>query len=332
MNRISDYDYALPAELIAQTPLADRSASRMLVLNRESGAIQHRQFSAIGEFLRPEDLLVMNQTRVTARRLLGAKRSGGAVEVLILREQSPGLVLAMIKPAKRCPIGTILQLDNGVVGEVVGVEEGGLRLLRIRNGDWRIAGRIPLPPYITHHLGDEGRYQTVFAQQGGSAAAPTAGLHFTPTVLEDLQKRGVDTAFVTLDISLDTFRPVQVEALDDHEMHGETCHIPEETAAKINQCSGRVIAVGTTTVRTLESLAVCEGKVKAGHLHTKLFIRPGYRFQIVQGMVTNFHMPRSTLLVLMSAFAGRETMLGAYEEAIREKYRFFSFGDSMLVL
>ncbi len=332
MNQLSDYDYELPANLIAQVPLADRSGSRMLVLGRQDGAIQHRAFKDLVEFLEPGDLLVMNQTRVTARRLHGKKSdSGGAVEALILRETGPTTVLAMLKPAKRCPVGTRLSLE-GVEAEVVGLEPGGLRTLRILAGDWRKAGRIPLPPYITFALADGERYQTVFAETGGSAAAPTAGLHFTPEILEKLTDKGISTATVTLDISLDTFRPVQVENLDEHTMHGETCSVPPETATKISECCGRVIAIGTTTVRTLESLAIGPRQVRPASMHTRLFIRPGFQFQVIDGLLTNFHMPKSTLLILLSAFAGRETVLRAYLEAASKNYRFLSFGDSMLVL
>ena len=329
--------YELPDELIAQTPLADRAASRLLVLNK-SGKIEHRQFLDVLEILRPDDLLVMNDTRVSAVRLLGHKETGGAVEALLLREIEPRTFEVLLKPAKRLKPGSRLMFD-GLSAEVLDVsaDETPVRRLRFDANPNLMQkldeiGLTPLPPYIHENLQNRERYQTVYGQSEGSAAAPTAGLHFTPEILKKLSDSGVRTATVTLDVSIDTFRPVQVENLDEHVMHGERCSIPEDTVAKIASCRGRIIAVGTTTVRTLEAFATGKRQVRSGQLVSKLFIRPGFDFQIVDGMFTNFHLPGTTMMLMISALAGRENVLAAYREAVSSKYRFLSFGDSMLII
>jgi S-adenosylmethionine:tRNA ribosyltransferase-isomerase len=335
VERLSDYTYELPEELIAQTPLEDRAASRLLVLHKAKGR-EHRQFRDILDILLPGDLLVMNDTRVSAVRLFGRKLTGGAVEALLLRELHPGCFEAMVKPAKSLRLGVEIEFD-GLRAEVVDVLEPGLRLLRFQprpelHERLREVGLTPLPPYIHERLKDAQRYQTVYASQEGSAAAPTAGLHFTPEMLAALEAKGVETATVTLDVSIDTFRPVQVENLAEHVMHGERCSVPELTAHKIESCQGRVIAVGTTTVRTLETFAIGKRQVRAGQTVSKLFIRPGFEFQIIDGMFTNFHLPGTTMMLMISALAGRESVLAAYDEAVSLKYRFLSFGDSMLII
>lgn len=330
MERLTDYDYHLPESQIAQVPLADRSASRLLVLDRDTGTVRHQAFADLVNLLHPGDLLVMNDTRVTARRLSGKRPTGGHVEALLLKRRTDLLWEALLRPAKRLKVGSEIAFEqsHATVEEDLG---DGKRLLRF-DSDPSDAGEVPLPPYIGVAIADPERYQTVYASKGGSAAAPTAGLHFTDTLLDALRAKGVAIAHVTLDVGLDTFRPVQSERIAEHEMHGERCSVPEETGRAIEACTGRVIAVGTTTVRTLESMAIGVRRVRAGEMTTKIFIRPGYRFQAVDGMITNFHMPRTSMLMMLSAFAGRENVLRAYVEAIVEGYRFLSFGDSMLIL
>lgn len=336
MDRLSDYDYVLPEELIAQTPLQDRSASRLMWL-RLDGGIEHRSFVDVVEILKPGDLLVMNDTRVSAIRLYGKKMTGAAVEALLLRETAPACYEALVKPAKRLRIGAAISFADGLAASVVGELEDGIKVLEfkpVENFRERLAkvGLTPLPPYIHEILQDKERYQTVYGTVGGSAAAPTAGLHFTPELLGRLDERGIETAKVTLHVGIDTFRPVQVEDLDQHRMHGETCSVTDATVEMVRKCSGRVIAVGTTTVRTLESFADGPRQLRTGSMDSRLFIRPGFRFQIIDGMFTNFHLPRTTMLTMISALARRERILDAYREAVAANYRFLSFGDSMLIL
>jgi len=342
---ITLFDYNLPPGLIAQEPLRERDQSRLLVLERTTGAIQHRRFFEIGEFLRAGDLLVMNDTRVFRARLHGRKEpTGGKVEVLLLREVETGLWEALVKPGRNAKVGSMLSFGGGAA--LVRVEDRtafGGRLLRVANAQdfrekLRTIGEVPTPPYIHRPVTDESEYQTVYARVEGSAAAPTAGFHFTTSLLERLRAQGVEQAFVTLHVGIDTFRPIQAEQIEQHPMHAEFYSVPAATAeaiARTRQRGGRVIAVGTTTVRTLESAAQAgskEGTVAAEAGWTRLFITPGYQFRVVDAMVTNFHLPRSTLIVLVSAFAGRENILGAYHEAVQRRYRFYSFGDAMLIL
>lgn len=337
MDRLSDYDYRLPEELIAQRPRADRSASRLLYLHRDSGLVEHRRFDEVPDLLEPGDLLILNDTRVTARRLLGVRPSGGKVEVLLLAPEGDGVFRALAKPGRRLKPGATILFSEKLTAEVAEDLGEGVKRLRFhasRNLSELIerAGEVPLPPYIQHALPDSERYQTVYARAPGSSAAPTAGLHFTQEILSALRRKGIATAFVTLDVGLDTFRPVQSEDLGGHRMHGERCEMPEATAQAIESSRGRVIAVGTTAVRTLESFAVAKGRVAPGTKVSRLFIRPGYRFQVAQGLFTNFHLPRTTMLMLVSALCSRDSLLAAYREAIERRYRFLSFGDSMLVL
>jgi S-adenosylmethionine:tRNA ribosyltransferase-isomerase len=336
MDRLSDYDYELPPERIAQSPLPDRSASKLLHLDRRSGEISHRIFREIVDVLEPGDLLVMNDTRVTALRLFGRKPTGGQVELLLLREVEEGLFEALVKPGRRLKPGSIVELDEGLSAEIGEASEEPKRLVRFAEVEGlrerlRAIGQTPLPPYVRERLADPERYQTVYARAGGSAAAPTAGLHFTPEVLAALAKKGVGQAWVTLDVSLDTFRPVEAEDPDEHLMHGELARVPPETAAAVGDCRGRVVAVGTTVVRTLESFASGPGRLEPGEKWTRLFIRPGYEFRIVQGMLTNFHLPRTTMLMLVCSFASRDAVRSAYQDALRSDYRFLSFGDAMLI-
>jgi S-adenosylmethionine:tRNA ribosyltransferase-isomerase len=355
---ISAYDYHLPAELIAQTPIEPRDASRLLVLQRQTGAIEHRAFRDIGEYLEPGDLLVANQSKVLPARLRGVKEvTGGQVEILLLAarpEVGVDCWEALVRPGRRLHEGQRLTFGDGqLIAEIMGRSASGERLLRLapRKGTLEDAltriGETPLPPYIRANLADGQRYQTVYAHDPGSAAAPTAGLHFTPELLASVQAQGVTVAFITLHIGLDTFRPVGEERLAEHKMHSEAISVDNETAALVNttRMSGkRIIAVGTTTVRALEAAAQRADLLRArGELPDEnivapvagsadLFIQPGYRFRAVDALITNFHLPRSTLLVLVSAFASRELILRAYKEAIGERYRFYSFGDAMLIL
>ncbi len=339
--KTSDYDFALPAELIAQDPLADRSGSRLLVLDRATGSRAHRSFREIGEFLQPGDCLVLNNTKVIPARLYGVREgTGGAVELLLLKRREQDVWETLVKPGRKARPGTRLQFGGGLLtGEVTEVVDEGNRLIRFQyEGIWEEVldelGEMPLPPYITHKLEDKNRYQTVYARYEGSAAAPTAGLHFTEKLLREIESKGVRIACVTLHVGLGTFRPVKVENVKEHHMHSEYCEVTKEAADLINETKrrgGRIICVGTTSCRTVES-AAADGMVQPWQGSTDIFIYPGYRFQVLDGLVTNFHLPQSTLLMLVSALAGREQVLMAYEEAVRERYRFFSFGDAMLIL
>ena len=340
--KVSDFYYDLPKDLIAQDPLTDRSASRLMVLDKKSGEIAHRSFSDIKEYLRPGDCLVLNNTKVIPARLLGRKEGTDAqVEVLLLKRLSEDTWETLVKPGKKLREGAYVNFGEGLLrGEIINVLPDGNRQVRFfYDGIFEEVldrlGEMPLPPYITHKLKDKDRYQTVYAKQEGSAAAPTAGLHFTKDLLKEIEAMGVRIAEVTLHVGLGTFRPVKVKTVEEHEMHTEYCEISEETAACINSCKAegnRIFCVGTTSVRTLESMADENGFVQAGHMDTGIFIYPGYRFKVPDAIITNFHLPESTLLMLVSAFAGKESVFRAYEEAIRDRYRFFSFGDAMLIL
>ncbi|MBA4292216.1 tRNA preQ1(34) S-adenosylmethionine ribosyltransferase-isomerase QueA [bacterium] len=334
---LDDLNYHLPEELIAQEPLAERDASRLLNLDRHSGEIFHRQFREVTEILEPGDLLIMNNTRVNALRVYGQKPSGAKVEALLITETEPGTFKCLLKPAKKFPPGSIIQFEQGLTATVTGETDGGQRILTFtQTSDWRETlheiSLAPVPPYIHTPLADRSRYQTVIAQTDGSAAAPTAGLHFTQSILDHLVKKGIDIAEVTLHVGLDTFRPIQSDTIADHEMHGEQCEIPAATAKKVAECKGRIIAVGTTTVRTLETFATGKRQLTPGKTVSKLFINPGFDFKIVDGMFTNFHMPRTTMLLMISALATPESIRLAYKEAVNLRYRFLSFGDSMLIL
>ena len=322
--KTSDFFFELPSELIAQDPLKDRSASRLLHLDREDGHITHRQFKDLKDYLLPGDCLVINDTKVLPARLYGRKiNTDAAVELLLLKRREGDVWETLVKPGKKAKPGCRLSFGDGLLmGEVT---EEILDQL----------GEMPLPPYITHKLEDKNRYQTVYARQEGSAAAPTAGLHFTNPLLEEIRSAGVKIAHITLHVGLGTFRPVKVENVKEHHMHSEFYQIDEEQAQTINQTKadgGRIIAVGTTSCRTLESAVDEKGFLHPGSGWTDIFIYPGYSFRIIDGLVTNFHLPESTLLMLVSALAGRERILAAYEEAVKERYRFFSFGDAMLIL
>lgn len=324
-------DYDLPEDRIAQSPLADRAASKLLWLHRDSGRIEDRAFREVVQILQPGDLLVVNDTRVTAKRLLGQKASGGRVEALLLRDLGEGRFEALVRPAKRLRVGTPIFFDEIRATVEVELPEGRRELRFETEPALERFGEVPLPPYIHARLADPERYQTVYGKRAGSAAAPTAGLHFTPAILADLQAGGVNVASVTLDVGLDTFRPISGEP-EGHEMHGETCEVPPETAEAIERAKGRIVAVGTTTVRTLESLATGRRQVEPGRRETRLFITPGFPFQVVDGMFTNFHMPRTTMLLMIGAMAGPEAIHSAYLHALASEYRFLSFGDSMLIL
>ena len=340
--KTSDFYFDLPQELIAQDPLADRSASRLLVLHRETGAVEHHTFKEITQFLRPGDCLVLNNTKVLPARLLGTKEdTGAAIEVLLLKRREKDVWETLVKPGKKARPGTKLSFGDGSLrAEILEVVEEGNRLIRFfYEGIFEEVldrlGEMPLPPYITHKLQDKSRYQTVYARYEGSAAAPTAGLHFTEALLQEIKEMGVDIAFVTLHVGLGTFRPVKVEELSEHHMHSEYYEVTEETAETINRTKekgGRVICVGTTSCRTIESAAGEDGRVQAGCGNTEIFIYPGYRFKVLDCLITNFHLPESTLVMLVSALAGRENVLAAYQKAIEERYRFFSFGDAMLII
>lgn len=340
--RVADFDYELPVGLIAQKPAAQRDRSRLLVLKRAGGAPEHRTFRDIGVYLRPGDLLVVNETKVLPVRLYGRKATGGRVEALLLHPVSGGRWEALVRPGKRLPEGTRIEFGPGLAGVVIARTKAGGRVLeftyRGRFEDvLNRVGHVPLPPYIKRELppGERDCYQTVYAREPGSAAAPTAGLHFTPALLDQLRTRGVSVASVLLHIGLDTFRPVKVETVFEHQMHSEWYAVPEATARRIGEtrrAGGRVVAVGTTVTRCLEASAREDGTVRPGAGATDLFIYPGYRFRVVDALITNFHLPRSTLLMLVSAFAGRERLLDAYRTAVRERYRFFSFGDAMFIV
>ena len=338
---VKDFYFDLPQELIAQDPLEDRSASRLLVLDKETGEVTHRHFRDIMEYLKPGDCLVINDTKVIPARLFGIKEDTGAkIEVLLLKRKEKDVWETLVKPGKKARPGTRLDFGQGLLkGEIIGVEEEGNRLLRFEyDGIFEEIldqlGQMPLPPYITHQLKDKNRYQTVYAKHDGSAAAPTAGLHFTKELLAQIEEMGVSIASVTLHVGLGTFRPVKVENVLDHHMHSEFYIVEEGEAAKINgakAAGGRVICVGTTSCRTIESAAGDDGILKAGSGWTDIFIYPGYRFKILDALITNFHLPESTLVMLVSALAGRENVLNAYQKAIEERYRFFSFGDAMFI-
>jgi len=332
---LSDYDYHLPHELIAQTPVEPRDSSRLLVLDRQDHSICHRTFRDILEYLQPGDALVVNTSRVRAARIWAHKVSGGKVEILLLKPLGGDLWETLVSPGKRVPPGTRLVINDSLTADVMERTEAGGRVIRFAGAGsldelLERAGEVPLPPYITTKVSDPERYQTVYARTLGSAAAPTAGLHFTPQLLEQVRALSVDLLEITLHIGLDTFRPIKVDDPTKHVMHSEWFEITPQVAERINGAQ-RVIAVGTTSVRALESAAV-DGKVQPGARETRLFLREGSLFQVVDAMVTNFHLPRSTLLMMVSAFAGREFVLEAYRTAVRERYRFFSFGDAMLIL
>lgn len=338
---VKDYDYDLPEELIAQDPLEDRSSSRLMVLDRQTGDVEHRHFTDIQEYLHPGDCLVINNTKVIPARLFGVKEDTQAkIEVLLLKRKENDIWETLVKPGKKAKPGTKLVFGDGLLtAEVVDVVEEGNRLIQFHyDGIFEEIldqlGQMPLPPYITHQLKDKNRYQTVYAKYDGSAAAPTAGLHFTKELLQKVKDMGVDIAEVTLHVGLGTFRPVKVENVLDHHMHSEFYMVSQEAADKINRAkeSGhRVIAVGTTSTRTLEAAADENGRLHETSGWTEIFIYPGYQFKVIDALITNFHLPQSTLVMLVSALAGREHVLHAYEIAVKERYRFFSFGDAMLI-
>lgn len=338
---VKDFYFELPQELIAQDPLEDRSASRLLVLDKETGAITHRGFRDILEYLNPGDCLVINDTKVIPARLFGVKKDTGAkIEILLLKRREKDVWETLVKPGKKAKPGTEIDFGEGILsGTVLETVDEGNRLIRFSyEGIFEEIldrlGQMPLPPYITHQLKDKNRYQTVYARHDGSAAAPTAGLHFTKELLQEIRDKGVEIATVTLHVGLGTFRPVKVENVQDHHMHSEFYIVEEQEAEKINRTKkngGRVICVGTTSCRTVESAAGEDGTVKPGSGWTDIFIYPGYRFKVLDCLITNFHLPESTLVMLVSALAGREHILHAYEEAIKERYRFFSFGDAMFI-
>ena len=338
---IKEFDYHLPEELIAQDPLADRSSSRLLTLDKNSGAFSHHVFRDIVDYLNPEDCLVINNTKVIPARLMGEKEGTGAgIEVLLLKRKEDNVWETLVKPGKKARPGARISFGGGLlVGEVIDVVEEGNRLIKFEfEGIFEEIldqlGQMPLPPYITHRLEDKNRYQTVYAKHDGSAAAPTAGLHFTPELLEQIKAKGIRIAEVTLHVGLGTFRPVKVENILEHHMHSEFYMVEEEAAAIINETKkngGRVICVGTTSCRTIESASSEDGTIKAGSGWTEIFIYPGYKFKMLDALITNFHLPESTLLMLISALAGRDNVMAAYEEAVKERYRFFSFGDAMFI-
>lgn len=338
---VKEFDYELPEELIAQDPLEDRAASRLLVLNKNSGEIAHRTFRDIKAYLKAGDVLVINNTKVIPARLYGVKEgTGAAIEILLLKNKGNDVWETLVKPGKKAKPGTKIIFGDGLLkGEVIDVVEEGNRLIRfsytgIFNEILDQLGQVPLPPYITHKLEDRSRYSTVYEKYEGSAAAPTAGLHFTKELLQEIRRMGVQIAEVTLHVGLGTFRPVKVDKVEEHHMHSEFYSIEEDQAELINRAKEegrRVIAVGTTSCRTLESAADRKGHVKAGSGWTEIFIYPGFEFRILDALITNFHLPQSTLLMLISALAGKDQIMKAYEEAIKERYRFFSFGDAMLI-
>lgn len=339
--KTSDFYYDLPPELIAQTPLERRDGSRLLTLDKRTGETGHGHFYDLPRLLRPGDCLVMNDSRVLPARLLGRREpTGGAAEVLLLVDRGDQVWECLVRPGRKVKPGTRLSFGEGALtAEVLETLEGGNRLIRfdyegIFLETLERLGKMPLPPYIKKELNDPERYQTVYSRQVGSAAAPTAGLHFTRELLDQIQAMGVSLCYVTLHVGLGTFRPVKEDEITDHEMHAEYCMIPQETADIINrtkQTGGRVVCVGTTSCRTIESWAGEDGTLKASAGWTDIFIYPGYRFKVLDALVTNFHLPESTLVMLVSALAGREHILAAYEEAVRERYRFFSFGDAMFI-
>ena len=342
-NKMSlhDYYYDLPEELIAQDPLEDRSSSRLMVLDKETGNVEHHVFKEIIDYLNPGDCLVINDTKVLPARLYGNKVGTDAkIEVLLLKRREKDVWETLVKPGKKCKPGTVINFGDGILtGEVIDVVEEGNRLIKFNyEGIFEEVldrlGEMPLPPYITHKLKDKSRYQTVYAKYEGSAAAPTAGLHFTKELLEKIREKGVKIAHVTLHVGLGTFRPVKVDNILEHHMHSEFYMVDEEDANLINTCKengGRIISVGTTSTRTLETVTDENGVVHEGSGWTQIFIYPGYKFKAIDCLITNFHLPESTLIMLVSALAGREKVLNAYEIAVKEKYRFFSFGDDMFI-
>lgn len=353
--KLSDFYYDLPQELIAQDPLEDRSSSRLMHIDRKTGKYEHKVFTDVLDYLNPGDCLVINNTKVIPARLFGVREkkqtegehagetvlTTGKIEILLLKRRENDIWETLVKPGKKCKPGTILNFGNGKLrAEVLEVVEDGNRLIQFcYNGIFEEIldelGQMPLPPYITHELKDKNRYQTVYAKHEGSAAAPTAGLHFTTELLEQIRKKGIEIANVTLHVGLGTFRPVKVENVLEHHMHSEYYIITEEEAEKINRAKEnghRVISVGTTSCRALESAAAEDGHINPVSGWTDIFIYPGYQFKVIDGLITNFHLPESTLLMLVSAFAGKDHIMAAYEEAVREKYRFFSFGDAMILI
>lgn len=338
---LSEFSYELPEELIAQDPLEDRAASRLLVLHKKTGNYEHRHFRDILEYLKPGDCLVINDTKVIPARLLGEKEGTGAkIEVLLLTRKEDNIWETLVKPGKKCHIGTVISFGGGLLkGTVVGKTEDGNRFIQFQyEGIFEEIldrlGQMPLPPYIRHQLKDKNRYQTVYAEHAGSAAAPTAGLHFTGELLEKIRSAGIEIVHVTLHVGLGTFRPVKEKDILKHHMHAEYYTVTAEAAERINAvraAGGRIICVGTTSCRTIESAADDKGILHAGSGWTDIFIYPGYRFKLLDCLITNFHLPESTLLMLVSALAGREQILAAYAEAVRQRYRFFSFGDAMFI-
>ena len=336
-----DFWFDLPEELIAQTPLEKRDTSRLLCLDRQTGKVEHKHFYDIVDRLNPGDCLVMNDSRVLPARLLGHRPTGGAVEVLLLRQLEGDRWECLCKPGRKMQVGNEVIFGNGeLTATVVEVQETGNRVVEFHYEGIFLEvlerlGKMPLPPYIKEELQNQERYQTVYSREVGSAAAPTAGLHWTEELLNKVREKGVKTAFVTLHVGLGTFRPVKAENILEHHMHAELCMISAETAEILNKTreeGGRIVCVGTTSCRTLESLAKEDGSFEEGSKWTEIFIYPGYKFKAMQGLITNFHLPESTLVMLVSAFAGRENVLAAYEEAVKERYRFFSFGDAMCIL
>ncbi|MBE5982186.1 MAG: tRNA preQ1(34) S-adenosylmethionine ribosyltransferase-isomerase QueA [Paenibacillaceae bacterium] len=338
---VRDFYFDLPQELIAQDPLEDRSASRLLVLDKHTGEIEHRHFKDILDYLKKGDCLVINDTKVIPARLFGVKEGTEAkIEILLLKRRENDIWETLVKPGKKAKVGTVISFGEGLLkGTVIDVVEEGNRLIQFSyEGIFEEIldqlGQMPLPPYITHQLQDKNRYQTVYAKNEGSAAAPTAGLHFTKELLKKIQEKGVEIAHVTLHVGLGTFRPVKVDEIEAHHMHSEFYIVEEEEARKVNDAKrngGRIVCVGTTSCRTVESASTQDGILKAGSGWTEIFIYPGYRFKILDCLITNFHLPESTLIMLVSALAGRDHVLHAYEEAVRERYRFFSFGDAMFL-
>ncbi len=334
--RVADFDYELPERLIAQVPLEDRSASRLLVLHKETGQIEHRRFPDMLDYLKSDDLLVMNDTRVTAVRLFGTRPTGGKVEALVLSIVSGPRYIALVRPAKKMRVGETLLFANDLSAVVCEDLGGGRKVIDFHCEDHadklRECGSVPLPPYIHTTLEEPERYQTVYNLTPGSAAAPTAGLHFTESLLNEIKRRKIETTTVSLDVGLDTFRPLTSETTEGHLMHGELCRIPQETALEVSACKGKVLAVGTTTARTLETFANGPRSLETGERTSTLFITPGFRFQVVDALLTNFHMPRTTMLMMVAALAGREPLMQAYRQAVVNNYRFLSFGDAMLIV
>ena len=338
---VSDFDYELPEELIAQDPIEDRSSSRLLMLDKKTGAIEHHIFRDIIDALNPGDCLVINNTRVIPARLLGVKEdTGAAIEVLLLKRRDNDIWETLVKPGKKMKLGAVVSFGDGTLkGTVVDVVEEGNRLIQFSyEGIFEEIldqlGQMPLPPYITHRLEDKSRYQTVYAKYDGSAAAPTAGLHFTKELLAAIREKGINIAEVTLHVGLGTFRPVKADVVEEHHMHSEYYSVNPETADLINTTrknGGRIIAVGTTSCRTLESASTPDGVLHAGDGWTEIFIYPGYQFHVVDALITNFHLPKSTLMMLVSALAGRDHIMNAYAEEVKDRYRFFSFGDAMFI-